>query len=1314
MLQTGKKLLCVALALLMLLSGVAAAALAAEDDSDGPDPVAIIMETADTEERETDDPVNGTEEETDSGIMAVDEGTIGLSGSGTEDDPFQVGTAEELQMLDAAVEAGETFAGSYVKMTADISLPADFDGLGYGAGLAGKIASANDECRGFSGDFNGSGYTLTVAEGAVSPFDYVSGAVIHDLSVFGQRIEGCGVVNTYVSGGGDVTFRNVILKTGTQTLRSGFIGGYGNGVVTIENCTVESDVVIGYTKDETWIGSFGGEFNGSITNCTSGATVYGVNFVGGIVGDKGQSMQPFTVDSCTFTGEVIATGEYVGGIVGAGYAGTRWGMPSAWACRGVTVRNCVMSGSVSGGKGVGGILGGEGAQAQAWENGPTIIQNNQVTGQVTGTTYVGAVIGYMISLNRNSSISGNSYESDCGSDVGIGAVGAVDTSGHEEGMDGGTYYFSSSTANGKTAAEIRSEVPGHALEQYITVSTLCSAGYKNQFKVDHNRTDDPLGKDAEDLCYPIAPPDEPTDPDEPEEPSEPVAVKLSVSGDYKKTYTVGDSLNTDGMTFTVTWSDGSTTNPTAAEITFSGFDSSKAGSCTVTAKYGTVSTSFSVTVEPASSKIRVTVAVYGDYRHDSDSDGKKHGLAMGGLTTWIAASSWEADTKETVWDVLQRVFSAKGIKARTSGSGSSVYLSGLSYNGVSLSDFDNGTNSGWMYTVNGAHPEVGIGQRYVRDGDRIILHYSDDYTKEQGSEGYDDETVDSAVENVIALIRAIGAPVTEASRAAVEQARKAYDALTYSQKNKVDNYRTLTAAEQALKDLKTAADAKAAGQVTKVIADISATVTEKDRQRVEAARKAYDALTDDQKALVTNYALLTAAEKTLAEAEASAEDKKAAEKVKKLIADLGEIGTDSVDAVHAARQAYDSLTELQKKLVDNYDVLLKAEQMLASLQAAEKYRSVYETTGDYLQSLGTPVTGAIGGEWMLIGLVRSGRPLDGLEQYLDSAEQYVKENADEQGRLHRAKSSDNARMILALTALGMDVTDFAGCDLLAGLTDMEYVKKQGINGPSWALIALDSGAYRIPDNTTAADPVTREKLIACLLDAQLEDGGWALSGTTSDSDMTGMVLQAMAPYYGKDPAVTEAVERALDTVSRMQTSDGGFSAFSGDGSMVATSESLSQILTALSALGIDAGRDERFIKNGKSILDALCVFYVEGGGFRHTPDGELDGMATEQAYYALTAYFRMLEGKTSLYDMTDVLPERAPQAEEALAEEADRPAEDMSEEEHYENVASAAAAAAGPEDGKHAPAFLLWGIPAVAAVGAAAYVIDRKRRAAKK
>lgn len=68
----------------------------------------------------------------------------------------------------------------------------------------------------------------------------------------------------------------------------------------------------------------------------------------------------------------------------------------------------------------------------------------------------------------------------------------------------------------------------------------------------------------------------------------------------------------------------------------------------------------------------------------------------------------------------------------------------------------------------------------------------------------------------------------------------------------------------------------------------------------------------------------------------------------------------------------------------------------------------------------------------------------------------------------------------------------------------------------------------------------------------------------------------------------------------------------------------------------------RIIVNGKflllnSVIDALLRYYVNGGGFKHVMDGELDGMATEQAYYALTAYYRFLTGKTNLYDMTDTI-----------------------------------------------------------------------------
>ena len=55
------------------------------------------------------------------------------------------------------------------------------------------------------------------------------------------------------------------------------------------------------------------------------------------------------------------------------------------------------------------------------------------------------------------------------------------------------------------------------------------------------------------------------------------------------------------------------------------------------------------------------------------------------------------------------------------------------------------------------------------------------------------------------------------------------------------------------------------------------------------------------------------------------------------------------------------------------------------------------------------------------------------------------------------------------------------------------------------------------------------------------------------------------------------------------------------------------------------------------MVDALLRYYVKGGGFKHIMDGEIDGMGTEQAYYALTAYYRFLSGKTNLYDMTDII-----------------------------------------------------------------------------
>ena len=88
----------------------------------------------------------------------------------------------------------------------------------------------------------------------------------------------------------------------------------------------------------------------------------------------------------------------------------------------------------------------------------------------------------------------------------------------------------------------------------------------------------------------------------------------------------------------------------------------------------------------------------------------------------------------------------------------------------------------------------------------------------------------------------------------------------------------------------------------------------------------------------------------------------------------------------------------------------------------------------------------------------------------------------------------------------------------------------------------------------------------------------------------------------------------------------------------------SLLAPALTALGIDPDQDERFIKEGVSALDAL-VAYGTAEGFKHLADGEADAMATEQGYYALTAYARYLMNLTRLYDMTDVFDAEAEKIE---------------------------------------------------------------------
>lgn len=238
------------------------------------------------------------------------------------------------------------------------------------------------------------------------------------------------------------------------------------------------------------------------------------------------------------------------------------------------------------------------------------------------------------------------------------------------------------------------------------------------------------------------------------------------------------------------------------------------------------------------------------------------------------------------------------------------------------------------------------------------------------------------------------------------------------------------------------------------------------------------------------------------------------------------------------------------------------------------------------------------------------------------------------GALHKVKSTENSRLIMALSAIGKDAASVGNWDLIKPYSTrgMKWITKQGINGPIFALIALDTHNYPTTDATI------RQQCVDYILGKELAGGGWALSGTTADPDITAMALQALVNYKDQ-PKVAAAAERAFAKLSEIQRDNGGYASW---GSV--NSESIAQVIVATTAWGIDPDTDPRFVKNGKSAVDALLTFYVEEGrGFAHVLEnspgyvgGEVNGMATDQACYALVAYNRFQNGKTALYDMSDV------------------------------------------------------------------------------
>ena len=299
-----------------------------------------------------------------------------------------------------------------------------------------------------------------------------------------------------------------------------------------------------------------------------------------------------------------------------------------------------------------------------------------------------------------------------------------------------------------------------------------------------------------------------------------------------------------------------------------------------------------------------------------------------------------------------------------------------------------------------------------------------------------------------------------------------------------------------------------------------------------------------------------------------------------------------------------------------------------------------ETMAQLAATVTEPSFGTGAGEWTVLSLARGNYYDTGdkyFEDYYSRIEETVKEKAASvnlNGALHKVKSTENSRLIMALSAIGKDPTKVGGVDLVGAYSEngFSWIKKQGLNGPVFALIALDTYNYKTSDATI------RQQCVDYILQAELANGGWALSGTTADPDMTAMVLQALA-NYADNSDVKDAAERGFAALSSIQKDNGGYASW---GSV--NSESIAQVIVACTAWGIDPSTDSRFVKSGGSTVDALLEFYVpDGKGFAHVLEttggyagGEVNAMATDQACYALVAYDRFVNNKNALYDMSDV------------------------------------------------------------------------------
>ena len=244
----------------------------------------------------------------------------GMTGKGTEAEPFELKTADHLAWFRDYVNGGNTIACAKI---ADDVKEIDMSTVCHKANTATNTEElswdpiSNSYINRYQGTFDGNGKTISNL--------YIN-ATSNFVGFFGYAEKGS-IKN--------ITFDNA--KVNSTGYHTGILAGYEElciieNIKTLANCSVEG-------KD--YVGGIAGRASGDIGNCENHAMVNGTNFVGGIVGDYRESGK--SIISCANYGVVTGTGNRVGGIAGNFGSGT--------------IQNCANYGDITGADIVGNLIG---------------------------------------------------------------------------------------------------------------------------------------------------------------------------------------------------------------------------------------------------------------------------------------------------------------------------------------------------------------------------------------------------------------------------------------------------------------------------------------------------------------------------------------------------------------------------------------------------------------------------------------------------------------------------------------------------------------------------------------------------------------------------------------------------------------------------------------------------------------------------------------------------------------------------------------------------------------------------------------------